>query len=215
MRFFKYFVFSCLILSLLACSKNQSYNSQNRGISKTLNISVAPFTQPINTYELITGFIPENQGKIADDQLNQLDVILHDILSSDSSRTYTFLKRGKSPINRTLYHNSEQPHGLALWLDYGKKQNANILLIPQILNWHQREGSKAGVTSSAHVRLELFLINVKDGNIMKRAVFEEKQVGLTDNLLSVGSFFKRGGSWITAEELSREGMQQTLKDIGL
>ena len=98
---------------------------------------------------------------------------------------------------------------------YGKKQGAQLLLIPQVLDWHQREGSKAGVTESAHVRVEFFLLKVDDGSLMNRSIFEEKQVGLTENLLTVGSFFKRRGTWVTAEDLTVDGMRKAVKDLGL
>ena len=50
---------------------------------------------------------------------------------------------------------------------------------------------------------------------MSRSVFEEQQEGLVDNLLNVGTFFKRHGQWVTAEELSEDGMRKAVKDMGL
>ena len=101
------------------------------------------------------------------------------------------------------------------WIEYGKKQGAQVLLIPQVLDWHEREGSTAGVTQSAHVRIEFFLLRVDTGSIMDRSVFEEKQLGLSENLLNMGSFLKRKGQWVTAEDLSVESMRKAVKDLGL
>ena len=39
--------------------------------------------------------------------------------------------------------------------------------------------------------------------------------GLADNLLNVGTFFKRHGQWVTAEELSVDGMHKAVKDMNL
>ena len=50
---------------------------------------------------------------------------------------------------------------------------------------------------------------------MSRSVFEEKQEGLVDNLMNVGTFFKRRGQWVTAEELTEDGMRKAVKDMGL
>ena len=65
------------------------------------------------------------------------------------------------------------------------------------------------------MRVEFFLINVANGSIMTRSVFEEKQEGLVDNLMNVGTFFKRRGQWVTAEELTEDGMRKAVKDMGL
>ena len=46
-------------------------------------------------------------------------------------------------------------------------------------------------------------------------VFEEKQLGLSENLLNMGSFLKRKGQWVTAEDLSVESMRKAVKDLGL
>ena len=58
------------------------------------------------------------------------------------------------------------------------------------------------------MRVEFFLINVAAGTVMSRSVFEERQEGLVDNLLKVGSFIKRRGQWVTAEQLSVDGMEE-------
>ena len=84
-----------------------------------------------------------------------------------------------------------------------------------MLNWHQREGSRAGVTRPAHVRVEFFLINIQQGTVQERSVYDVEQSGLTSNLLEIGDFLKRKGGWATADELAREGMLKAVKDLML
>lgn len=205
-----------LALALTACNRRpRSTADVPRPISSSYRISVAPFTQPINASQLILGHIPENQGRIPQDLLAALDMKLREVLLTGTKRQYHFIAPRNMPRDLTTFHSSEQPQALPLWVAYGKKQGAQLLLIPQILDWHEREGSKAGVTQSAHVRAEFFLLKVDDGTLMNRSIFEEKQVGLTENLLTVGTFFKRGGAWVTAEELTVDGMRKAVKDMGL
>ena len=137
------------------------------------------------------------------------------MLTTDSKRQFKYIDTIDLPRDLTRFHSSEQPQALPLWIAYGKKQGAQLLLVPQILDWHERQGSTAGVTEPAHVRVEFFLINVANGSIMSRSVFEEKQEGLVDNLMNVGTFFKRRGQWVTAEELTEDGMRKAVKDMGL
>ena len=195
----------CLVLAVSCARRPRSTAEVPRSISSTYKISVAPFTQPTNASQLIVGRIPEDQGRMK----------LREVLISGTKRQYTFIARQNLPPDLTTFHSSEQPQALPLWVAYGKKQGAQLLLIPQVLDWHQREGSKAGVTESAHVRVEFFLLKVDDGSLMNRSIFEEKQVGLTENLLTVGSFFKRRGTWVTAEDLTVDGMRKAVKDLGL
>lgn len=206
----------CLLLIAGACSRRPSSTADvPRVISPSYDISVAPFTQPINASQLITGRIPENQGRIADEQLPSLDREFRSVLTTDSKRQYKFIDTIDLPKDLTRFHSSEQPQALPLWVAYGKKQGAQLLLVPQILDWHERQGSTAGVTDPAHVRVEFFLINVASGYVMSRSVFEEKQEGLANNLMNVGTFFKRRGKWVTAEELTIDGMHKAVKDMGL
>ncbi|WP_374288790.1 hypothetical protein [Desulfovibrio desulfuricans] len=206
----------CLLVIACACSRRPTSTADvPRVISPSYVISVAPFTQPINTSQLITGHIPENQGRIADEMLPSLDRRLQSVLTADTKRQYKFINAIDLPRDLTRFHSSEQPQALPLWIAYGKKQGAQLLLVPQVLDWHEREGSTAGVTEPAHVRVEFFLINIANGYVMSRSVFEERQEGLADNLLNVGTFFKRHGQWVTAEELSVDGMHKAVKDMNL
>ena len=58
-------------------------------------------------------------------------------------------------------------------------------------------------------------LGVDEGEVASRSVYDEQQVGLADNLLNMGTFIKRRGQWVTAEQLAAEGMRKAVKDIGL
>lgn len=206
----------CLALALSACSNRpRSTADIPRLISPGYKITVAPFMQPINTSQLIQGRIPDAQGRIPNDMLMSLDRQMREVLLTATKRQYTFIPATQLPLDLTTYHSSEQPQALPRWIAYGKKHGAQLLLVPQVMDWHDRAGSKGGVTQPAHVRVEFFLLNVTEGTLMNRSVFEEQQVGLSENLLTMGSFFKRRGSWVTAEELSIEGMRKAVGELGL
>ncbi|GHV55345.1 hypothetical protein FACS1894206_09640 [Deltaproteobacteria bacterium] len=58
-------------------------------------------------------------------------------------------------------------------------------------------------------------MDIKNATLTSRSHFDETQAALADNLLDAGKFFARGGKWITATELAREGMVKAVKDLGL
>ena len=203
----------CLFL-LPACQKRMTLLAEKPSpIPYDMKVGVAPFTQPTTTSQLLMGFIPESQGKVPADVFPQLDAMLRGDLAN-TKRLYTWLPE-KDGAPTATYHESGTPQALPQWVAYGKQYNVDLLLVPQVLNWNQREGSSAGVTNAAHVRLEFFLIDLRNGQVLRRSIYEEKQVGLVDNMLAVGDFIKRKGTWVTAEQLSREAIDKAIKELGL
>ena len=111
----------------------------------------------------------------------------------------------------------ERNGALAHWAKIGKDMGVDLLIVPQILDWRERAGSSAGVTTSAAVNMDFYLIDVREpgGALVSRSHFKEKQVGLSDNLMNFDTFLKRGAKWLTAQELAMEGMQKMIKEFGL
>lgn len=210
----------CALLSLLVltggCNRKPASTADvPRSLSHQYKIAVAPFTQPRDISQLIMGQLPQPQALAARDVLIAQDRQLRDALYTTTKRSYDFLPRTRPLPDLKRLHTSERPQALPLWVEYARKTSADILLIPQVLTWRDRQGSAAGVTEPAHVRLEFFLLNIKGGNIIGHSVYEVEQQGLTENLLNVGDFFKRQGKWVTAEELAREAMNKAVKDLNL
>lgn len=210
----------CALLSLLiltgGCNRKPASTADvPRSLSHQYKIAVAPFTQPRDISQLIMGQLPQPQALAARDVLIAQDRQLRDVLYTTTKRSYDFLPRTRPLPDLKRFHTSERPQALPLWVEYARKTSADILFIPQVLTWRDRQGSAAGVTKPAHVRLEFFLLNIKEGNIIGHSVYEVEQQGLTENLLNVGDFFKRQGKWVTAEELAREAMIKAVKDLNL
>ena len=210
----------CALLSLLVltggCNRKPASTADvPRSLSHQYKIAVAPFTQPRDISQLIMGQLPQPQALAARDVLIAQDRQLRDVLYTTTKRSYDFLPRTRPLPDLKRFHTSERPQALPLWVEYARKTSADILFIPQVLTWRDRQGSAAGVTEPAHVRLEFFLLNIKEGNIIGHSVYEVEQHGLTENLLNVGHFFKRQGKWVTAEELAREAMIKAVKDLNL
>lgn len=214
-----FFIFSALILLMtisLSCSRKPASTADiPRLLSPSIKVSVAPFTHPLNPGQLISGQLPRIQGFIPEQDLQNLDMSLREVLLNNTKRNYNFLPANALPPDWNDGKVTPQPTGLEKWLAYGKKYNVQYLLVPQVLDWHERQGSEAGVTEAAYVRLDFYLINVPAGNVVAKSSFEEQQVGLADNLLDIVQFFKRKGRWITAGQLSADGMLKAVKDFGL
>jgi hypothetical protein len=97
----------------------------------------------------------------------------------------------------------------------GRCLDVDWLLVPQVTAWHEREGSDVSVRRPASVTLWLHLVDVRGESFGARYKFEETQQSLTENFLKAGKFIERGGKWVSAGELAREGVAAGLKELGL
>lgn len=203
-------IFSLFMLG--ACQKRVD-KPANTKLPQSMQLGVVGFTQPVTTSALITGSLPFKQGFIKNNELKTLDSYLKTELDKNL-KSYIVIPV-TSEATQINFYDSQNPQGLSKWLAFGKMHNIDMLLVPQVINWHERDGSQIGVDSSAHVRIELYLLDIKNDKIYDSAFFEEKQVGLVDDILKVGSFLKRNGAWITATEMSQEAIIKTVKELNL
>ena len=201
------------LLLLAACSQPHKAQTQ----LPELSIGVASFSQPTHDLELMAGYIPENQGIIPPDASMRIDTALRTALS-ETKRSYKYL----DPIPLAQEQKggrSERPGqstALSHWVSIGQKAGVDLLIVPMVIDWHERQGSGGGVTISAAVTIDMFLVDVRGkGNLLQRSFYSEKQTGLSNNLLELGTFVKRGGKWVTADQLTQEAIQKAIQEFGL
>jgi hypothetical protein len=199
-------------LSALGCARKAQH--EPRPLAQGLRVGIASFSQPHSTGDLIMGRLPDAQGIVSNDVLVQLNSSFAALLTKTATRPVMMLP----PLHdakKEQVHAAENAAALPRWVAYGKQHRLDLLVVPMVLDWHQRQGSAAGVTDSAAVHVEFYLIDVHSGGLQNRSITKEKQVGLSDNLLTMPQFFKRHASWVTAEELTQEAMAKAIKDLGL
>jgi hypothetical protein len=102
---------------------------------------------------------------------------------------------------------------LDLMTALGKQLEAEYILWGVVFQYQERKGSSIAVQRPASVAVDLHLLRVKEGRLIWRAQWAQTQQSLTENLLDVGSFFKRKMRWVTVEELSSQGIEKMLKEF--
>jgi len=95
----------------------------------------------------------------------------------------------------------------------GKEVGAEFVLFGFVFRFEERVGSSLGVEKPASVGFDLHLFRVRDGVILWMMTFDETQKPLSDNVLNLGSFVRRGASWAKAEELASAGVGEILKKL--
>src|SRR3990170_1222863 len=89
----------------------------------------------------------------------------------------------------------------------------DAILTGVVTRYEEREGGPIGIKKPASVGFEARLINAKDGKILWAGKYAETQKSLTDDLSMFFIFIRRGGEWLTAEQLTRYGVSEMLKTM--
>jgi len=98
-------------------------------------------------------------------------------------------------------------------IQLGKELNVDFILVGYLFRFEERIGSRIGADKPASVGFDIHLLRVKDGKRVWDGKFDETQQALSENLLKIGSFVRRGAAWLKAEELSSVGMDEMLKRL--
>jgi hypothetical protein len=98
-------------------------------------------------------------------------------------------------------------------LRIGKELEANFVMVGFVFRFEQRVGSAAGVEKPASVGFDVHLLRLRDGKVVWTGKFDETQRPLSEDMRKIGSFLRRGGVWLTAEELASDGMSEILKKL--
>lgn len=175
-------------------------------------IAVAHFSQPAHRWQMINNYIIVGERKISQDTVKNLDSDLAGVLSD--SRHAIVPAEFVEQCQAVTSHGTTPGSAFHYWVQVGKCVPADYILVPFIFDWRDRDGGEWGVNEPAKVTLELNLIDVKELSL-NRFLFDERQQSLTENLFGAGRFFQRGGKWVSARELSREGLEQGIRELGL
>jgi len=95
----------------------------------------------------------------------------------------------------------------------GQLVYADAVISGRVLRFREREGEALGVKSPASVAFVLELWDVKRGDSIWSARFDETQKALSENLFALGQVTSRGVKWLKAEELALEGVKKAVTDL--
>jgi len=205
-----------LALLVLVASLSCAAPPSSRQWTPEGELAVASFHQPRQKWELL-GTRERISGEEAPDQ--QLKGLTQKLLQELEERGFVSLRGPGSVARCREIALSEAPaspqSARRYWASVGRCVSAEAILVPQLTHWRQREGGPWGVERSASVALHLVLLDTEEGEVLRFFQFKEEQKSLSENLLDIGSFIRRGGKWVKAEDLAAEGIRRGLRDMGL
>lgn len=147
----------------------------------------------------LTGPVPPGAPMVLTEQLR----------SKVEQLPYTFLFSEESP------NTSPSPTMPSNMLDHyvalGRQAGADAVLLGYVFRYTERIGNRYSIQSPASVAFDLHLISTKEARIVWTSYFDETQQSLTENLLKADTFFRRGATWIRADELAASGMDDMME----
>lgn len=109
------------------------------------------------------------------------------------------------PSGETL---EEKPEILAQRL--ALQLRSDSVLMGWVFRYRERIGNAWGARQPASVAFVALLFNGRDGELLWRGRFDETQQPLSEDILALSSFVRRGGRWVTARELAADGVNRVL-----
>jgi len=94
----------------------------------------------------------------------------------------------------------------------GEALGADMVMTGFVWRYKDRVGGDRAASSPASVGFTLILFQAAQSRILWSERYEETQQALSENILNAKAFFDRGGKWLTADELAREGLRKILKN---
>ncbi len=179
-----------------------------------VSLGVAGFSQPITDSEALAHYIPAGSEAIPPRVLAQLDSSLTSKLAT-GTRPFLGPDKVRACMPQSTQQTASRHAALDYWIKAGECLQVDYLLVPQLLFYKEREGSPAGTTSPASVMLDMYVLDIKGYGVAARYRFDETQVSLTENMLTLPKFVARGGKWVTAAELAEWGITEGLESLGL
>ena len=95
----------------------------------------------------------------------------------------------------------------------GQTVYADAVLTGRVQRYRERVGDEWGAKSPASVAFVLELIDVRRGDVIWVAQFDETQKSLSENILAIGDIGSRGVRWLSAEQLTQEGVRKSIAQL--
>lgn len=95
----------------------------------------------------------------------------------------------------------------------GETVYADAVVVGRVLRYRERIGDEWGAKSPASVAFVLDLVDVRRGDVIWSARYDETQKSLSENIFALGSISQRGIRWLTADQLMDDGVKKAVGQL--
>lgn len=205
----------CLSIFLGACSKNPEVPL----LPLPASIAVAPFNQPIYNAQLLAGNIPSEQSEISAEEMAKYDTILQEKLL-ETGRKYIFLSHDNIAGDVSLDSKGRE-NVLSSWAHIAQNAGADYIIVPQILDFEERDGDPSFVRNPARLISDIFLISAlepesksTDGALLARSHYREISY-IQPNFKDSGNDYVSPRQKLPAAAFAKEAILKAIRDFSL
>jgi TolB-like protein len=204
--------FSALLLAA-ACSFGpgniQSKHSTDLGQRKIKRIAILPPPEiTVAEKKGPLGVAQPPESKSADREAELLARLVYSAMSPIS----TWQIVSESEV-RDVGHGVQPGSEAARIKRIGEMVYADAVITGRIQRYRERVGEEWGAKSPASVAFVLDLVDVRRGDIIWSARFDETQKPLSENIFALGDITQRGVKWLSAEQLTAEGVRKAVSQL--
>src|ERR671923_249843 len=201
-------IFSFMLLFLFGCSFGpgnlQSRHSTDLETRRIRRIAVLPPSAMSGVSEAKIPFAPVPDQKSSErDAPEHLAGFLHSAMAALPNWQIVAQSEVRE-VSRSVGPTSEA----ARLRRIGEMVYADAVITGRIPRYRERVGDEWGAKSPASVAFVLDLVDVRRGDVIWSARFDETQKSLSENILAIGEIGHRGVRWLTAEQLAHEGVKK-------
>jgi len=114
---------------------------------------------------------------------------------------------------REVEQSAPRTDGAARNRQLGELVYADAVIRGRIQRYRERVGDEWGAKSPASVAFVLDLIDVRRGDIVWSARFDETQKPLSENIFAIGELGQRGVRWLSASQLTHAGVKKAVSAL--
>jgi len=137
-----------------------------------------------------------------------LDQVLNAYVQDNNIKGIKTVSQEQQDTMRIKFNQPRLEEAISL----GRELKVQGVLITNLTRFHERGGKEYSVTTPASIAFDYRLLEIESGETLCTGSFDETQQSFSENVLSLGKIWKRGGKWITAAELAREGVEESFKE---
>jgi len=210
--------FSCitgllLVIFLMLSITAQAVEKNEEGVKSPTRMAVIPFqtimpaTEQGNTVICPLCGINYSSGKILMGSEKIVEEVFLDKLHELKKIELISPDKAQSVYKRIISESPKEPLS-NIFKKIGNELGADVLAVGYVYRYTEREGYSYSAKHPASVFFEIHLIKTIDGSIIWRGIFDKTQKSLMEDVFQISSFFKSGGKWMTARQLTEQGMNK-------
>ena len=208
-----------LLLSLFFLAGPRETHGDNYALAVEGRLAVMPVikgSKPKDADQTLTcplGLFRYDERMLKDGADQILTEILHEMLISRMEERVVPLDLVKKTYADLQIDQEDTP--LEIARRFGSELGVDFVMVGNVWRFRERVGTSYAIQEPASVAFNLYLVEMAEGKAIWQTSFVETQRSLSEDLLRLPKFFRRGAKWLTVEELARDGIKERLNTFPL